>query len=56
MTKYRGKNNKYIGRFKSHTDINNYNKLLLELDKKQQDKQLDKRQVDFIDETFTKKK
>jgi SpoVK/Ycf46/Vps4 family AAA+-type ATPase len=35
MTKYRGKNNKYIGSFKSHTDINNYNNFLLELDKKQ---------------------
>jgi hypothetical protein len=29
------KNKKCITRFKSHTDINNYNKFLLELDKKQ---------------------
>ena len=29
------RNNKYIGRFKSYTDINNYNNFLLELDKKQ---------------------
>ena len=36
------KNKKYLGRFKSHTDINNYNNFLLELDKKQ----LDKRQLD----------
>lgn len=55
MKKNRGKNNKYIGRFKSHTDINNYNNFLLELDKKQQDKQLDKKHVDFINEAFTKK-
>jgi ATP-dependent 26S proteasome regulatory subunit len=29
------RNKKYIGRFKSHTDINNYNNFLLDLDKKQ---------------------
>ena len=31
----RNKNQKYITRFKSHTDINNYNNFLLKLDKKQ---------------------
>lgn len=36
MTKLRShKNNIYIGRFKSYTDINNYNNFLLELDKTQ---------------------
>lgn len=34
---YRNRNKKYIGRFRSHTDINNYNNFLLELDKKQRE-------------------
>jgi SpoVK/Ycf46/Vps4 family AAA+-type ATPase len=37
MPRHRTKNNNYIGRFKSHTDINNYNNFLLELDRKQRD-------------------
>ena len=39
MSHYRSKNNKQLNRFKSHTDINNYNKFLLELDNKQRKKQ-----------------
>lgn len=37
MPRHRTKNNNYIRRFKSHTDINNYNNFLLELDRKQRD-------------------
>jgi hypothetical protein len=37
MPNHRTRNNKYTGRFKSHTDINNYNNFLLELDKKQRE-------------------
>ena len=47
MLNKRRKNNNYIGKFKSHTDINNYNNFLLELDKRQLDKkQLDIEQLD----------
>ena len=35
MLNKRKKHNNYIGTFKSHTDVNNYNNFLLELDKKQ---------------------
>ncbi len=37
MPNQRTKGNNYIGRFKSHTDINNYNNFLLELDRKQRE-------------------
>lgn len=37
MPRHRTKNNNYIRRFKSHTDINNYNNFLLELDRKQRE-------------------
>jgi len=37
MPNQRTKRNNYIGRFKSHTDINNYNNFLLELDRKQRE-------------------
>ena len=59
------KHKQYIGRFKSHTDINNYNNFLLELDKKQTNNKdinlnniviSDKKQVDktlkIIKDTF----
>ena len=35
MLNKRKRHNNYIGTFKSHTDVNNYNNFLLELDKKQ---------------------
>jgi SpoVK/Ycf46/Vps4 family AAA+-type ATPase len=37
MSKYHTKKKKYIRSFKSHTDINNYNNFLIELDKKQRE-------------------
>jgi ATP-dependent 26S proteasome regulatory subunit len=37
MPNNRTKRHNYIGRFKSHTDVNNYNNFLLELDKKQRE-------------------
>jgi len=50
MSKHRSKTNKYIGRFKSHTDINNYNNFLLELDKKQSDS----KHTNLVNGTHTK--
>ena len=34
MLNKRKRHNNYVGKFKSHTDVNNYNNFLLELDKK----------------------
>ncbi len=38
MPNYRTKRKHFMGRFKSHTDVNTYNNFLLELDRKQQEK------------------
>ena len=38
--KHKHKNNTFIAKFKSHTDINNYNNFLLDLDKKQQEQNI----------------
>jgi SpoVK/Ycf46/Vps4 family AAA+-type ATPase len=54
MPNHRTKRNNYVGRFKSQTDVNNYNNFLLELDKKQRESKdsnnnyLEKKQHDVI--------
>jgi ATP-dependent 26S proteasome regulatory subunit len=53
MTNYRSKNNKYIGRFKSHTDVNNYNNFLIELDKKQKESKYTNNNFVEINQTNT---
>ena len=52
--KYRNNKNKNKMPFKSHTDINNYNNFLLELDKKNMEQTIDKEEQTIAKEEQTK--
>ena len=54
--KYRNNKNKNKMPFKSHTDINNYNNFLLELDKKNMEQTIDKEEQTIDKEEQTKEK